>query len=411
MAAPRDLALRLGLGIASCALAGCDFETGNERSSEVEKRPEPAPSPAIEGTPIEVVAAIVRRTHGPRAGGFDRVALELRESQAGPPVSIRASLPSLMKVTWPDGSWAIARDEEVRGGTSADDDRPADEALRATTLTLRSAIDSLCLGPLTRAASAERLDHDTLRIVERSGARHELDYDPSTAAVVALRSGSMELRILEDLDRAGIARVFVRVLWSELGERHVRFLDTGLAFANDSFASPKSPVQSRGPELVVGGPRPTLVPRLARTEAVRWLMHPDPGDWPGRMAIFHGVGARLGPLGYGNGGDPMLVQDANRAWFVIPFVAVEAEPRPVVIAESERLVECARERVATVDAEPGPWEERIQRSTAVLGAFLRERNLNAIGEARLAVNLVGSDPAGDPTSLARLPLRVVIPVR
>jgi hypothetical protein len=411
MAARRDIVLRLGLGIASCGLAGCDFEPGNERSSAAEKQPERAPSPAIEGTPLEIVAAIVRRTHGPRLGGFDRVALELRERQDGPPVSIRASLPSLMKVTWPDGSWAIARDDEVRSGTSADDDQPADEELRAATLTLRTAIDSLCLGPLTRASSAERLDHDTVRIVERNGVVHELDYDPSTAAVVALRSGAMELRILEDLDRGGISRVFVRVLWSKIGERHVRFLDTGLAFADDSFASPKAAVQSRGPELVVGGPRPTSVPRLTRNEAVRWLMQPDPGDWTGRMAIFHGVGARLGPLGYGNGGDPMLVRDADRDWFVIPFVAVEAAPRPVVIGESERLVERARERVATVDAEPGPWDERIERSTAALSAFLRARNLSASGDTRLAVNLVGSDPAGNPESLARLPVRVVIPVR
>ncbi|MFO1054816.1 MAG: hypothetical protein U1F36_21570 [Planctomycetota bacterium] len=359
--------------------------------------------------PSVVIDAILARTQGDRRGTFGRAIVELREAADGPATTISFELPDRMRVVEPEGRWSLYSTGDITTGIGESKPEPADESRRRWITDLRAGLDALCLLPLTRVARAERLDGDTLALWTRDDARFELDYDATKNAVRALRSAASTMTVVEDLDRAGRTRIPVIVELSGIGRRHVRFVDTGVDFQDKVFAAPSAGGTSHT-EMVVGGPARSAKPRVVHVDAVKWLMMPDPGDWSGRMALFSVVGGRLGPLGYGNGGDPALLHDADGAWFVVPFVALDRRARPVVLEAGEKLVDAAEGRILAVDAEPGAWDDRIATAKDALARFATQKSLRTSGEVRLELNLIGRDPAADPDSLRDLPLRVVIDV-
>ena len=356
-----------------------------------------------------VVDAILDRTQGARRGTFGRATLELREVRDGPATVVSFDLPDRMRVVDANGSWTLRVGDEVTTGTADEPSHAADDAHRATTATLCAAIATICLRPLERCARAERIDGDTLAITTRDGESFELDYDPALDATRRLRGPGVDVTIVEDLDRGGRARIPVLVDIAGVGRRYLRFVDTGIEFEERVFQSPDLG-RPTAPEIVVGGPARDLRARIQRLDPVRWLMMPDPGDWAGRLELFHTAGGRLGPRGYGNGGDPFLVEDDAGAWFVVPFVPLRADAEDVPLDSEERITAATATRAVVADAPDGDWAERRREAQTAIDAFVADRKLTIGGPLRLAFNLIGRDPATDPACLQDLPLRLVQPL-
>lgn len=350
----------------------------------------------------QIVDAILARSHGPRRGTFDRAIVELREQADGPATTVSFALPDRARIVTADGRWTSS----VAGVVTSD--APVGDAESAWVATLLRALDAITLQPLERRALVTRVDDDELAITTRDGASWSLEYDHSLDAARSLRGPSIAVRFLEHHD-SGRTRVPLAVDVEGLGVRRLSFVDTGVEFDARVFAAP-GPATDGARTIVVGGPARGARPRLATLDDVRWLMMPDPGDWPGRMALFRAAGERLAPLGYGNGGDPMLVEDDDGRWFVVPFVALDAKPGAIEPRAGEREVVVPRHDAILADAAPGEWQTRIAAATAAAEAFAGEHRRRASGPVRIAMNLLSADPAAEPGSVDSLPLRVVLPV-
>ncbi|MBI5851308.1 MAG: hypothetical protein HZB39_09820 [Planctomycetes bacterium] len=371
-----------------------------------------APSAPPSGPPIatapetrseeQIVDAILTRSHGPRRGTFDRAIVELREQTDGPATTVSFALPDRARIVTADGHWTSS----VSGVVTSDG--PVSDAESARVAILLRALDAITLQPLERRAVVTRVDDDELTITTRDGASWSLEYDRALDAARSLRGSSIAVRFLEHHD-SGRTRVPIAVDVEGLGVRRLSFVDTGVEFDARVFAAPGS-AAGGARTIVVGGPSRVARPRLTTLDDVRWLMMPDPGDWPGRMELFRTAGARLAPLGYGNGGDPMLVRDDDGTWFVVPFVALVAKPGAIEAKAGEREVAVPRHDAILADAAPGDWQARIAAATAAAEAFAVEHRRRASGPVRITMNLLSADPAAEPLNVDSLPLRVVLPV-
>ncbi len=359
--------------------------------------------------PAAVLDAIVARCHGARRGSFGRAIVELRETADGPATTVSYALPDRLRIVDPDGRWVLALGADFAGGAANAAGQPLDEERRRTVVRLQCALAAIGYQPLEHPARVERRGPGELAVTDRDGATWTFEFDPATEVPRALRGPEVSIRFVEHHD-SGRTRIPLVVDIDGLGRRYLRFLDTGIEFDARAFTPPQ-PSNDQVQAIVVGGNGRTPRARIESLDEVRWLSIPDPGDWPARMTLFGAAGARLAPLGYGNGGDPMLVTDAEGAWFVVPFVAMRSDAEPVVLAEGERVATVPAHRAAAIDAGPGDWDERIAMGRAALERLLAERGQQAAGPLRVGLNLVGADPAADPAVLRELPMRLILPVQ
>lgn len=363
-------------------------------------------TPEPDDRPPEVaVNALVERAHGARRGTFGSILLEVRRTPDGPATTIAAELPERIRISEPDGHTAVLDGAEA---WSWDGDEPPGDASEDDVGRLSrwlTALDLICFQPLERAGSFERLAPDRIACIA-GGERFELEYDAASDAPRALSGPMGAVRFVELYD-SGRTLIPIEVDVEGLGRWHLRFRDTGVEFESATFR-PRGSIQQD--TFVLGGPDLRSAPRIEATPEVWWLMAPDPGDWAGRMEIYSSAGPRLGSLGYGNGGDPMLVEDGDGRWFVIPYRPVRADAEPVEPGANERVVSVPAGRAVVADADPAEFASRVAATRARVRDFLDARDLEPAGAPRVAVNLIHRDPAGDPTTLDDAPLRVIWPI-
>jgi hypothetical protein len=412
---------RLLIGIACSALLASCGETEPVRATlpggPVGSAPPPVRPVDDPRSAAAVLEALVARGHGARRGTFDRISVELRRSPDGEATTVLARLPDRLRITHPDGSAGLLRGEAAWTWAHGAAPAAAGAESRAELERWRTLLDLLTLGPLERALQhdpppAERSGPDRLA-VGTGEARIEVELDPARDLVEALHGSGISVRILERHigERPGPAgaaeRTVVPILVDEavLGTWHLRFLGAGIDFDEQVFAPPTG---AAAPTFTHGGPGGTTAPRIEAAAAVSWLMFEDPGSWTARMQLFRSAGPRLGPLGYGNGGDPMLVATEDGPFFVIPFRPRRGDAESLVPGAGERLRSWPAGRVVAVDPPAGEaFERRIAAGRTALEGFAQSEGLHLDGPICVAVNLIGRDPAGDPESLDQAPIRVL----
>ena len=396
---PRRLIAAIG---ALASLAACGG--GDDGADGV---PAPQPQRAAERDPAATLAAILERCHGARRGDFDAVALELREAADGVATTVAARLPSQLRVTTADGQSLVIDGDQVLRRTDSGAVEPTDEATRTSMRQLAAAIGLLCLQPLERAEHVVRLAADRIGF-EVDGAEHELVHHPSLDAPRELVGPNARVVFVEWYD-SGTTLMPIVVDLAGLGRRHLRFLDVGVAFDDATFELGEPPKDGR--RITLGGPAPSGTPRIESVDPVSWLMLRDPGDWPARYAAYRSAGQRLGPAGYGNGGDPLLVEDEAGSWFVVPFVTARDDPDEIALGADERIVERGAGQVVVIDATAGDFEQRVARAADSIRAFAAQQQLALRTAVQAAINLIGRDLDEDPSLVRDAPLRVAIPIQ
>lgn len=385
-------------------LAGCggaDLAGGGD--------PQDGPTPAQDGHDARpaptALRALVARNLGPLAEEMTQVALEVRTPGDESPTTLLAAVPDRIRRMTPDGRTAISTPDGAWVWSTGAAAESADEITRRELATWLTALDLLTLAPFRRAVSVRRSSPDTLEI-ELDGEVHSVRYRASDDTILELRRGELAIRVLEHHD-SGAARIPTRIECAALGERTLRFLGTGVGFDPTAFEAPSTTTTPPRAEIVVGGPSSSTGPRVEVLPAVSWWMVEDPGSWTERLARIRSAGRMLGGAGYGNGGDPMLVQEDGAAWLVVPFRRASAEPKPVVPGAGEKVVDRTGERVVVVEPEAGPAAARVERGQSELGAHAREHGLGTPRWTAVSWNLIDRDPADDPGCLDRAPLRVM----
>ncbi|MBK8978933.1 MAG: hypothetical protein IPM29_23785 [Planctomycetes bacterium] len=348
--------------------------------------------------PEAIVTAILDRCHGARRGTFASLAVELRDAPDGPPTLVHAALPERIRVQSPTDTIAARNGEQGwlwPGGPPA---RPLTDGERDDLAALATLLGAVALLPLEQHTAVERTAPDRLALRTADGAVHTLAWDPARDAPLRLSSPAGEVVFLEFYD-SGRTLVPTHVTLGPRGECWLRFLGTGVTHLPELFDAPPG-TGSDGERVTFGPDLGQGAVREVDVRPVRWLWMPDPGDWKRRMELFRSAGRRLFPAGYGNGGDPMLIEDDAGAWFVVPFRPRLPDPEPVRPADGERLTELDAHRALQLVAESGAdWAARIAKARAALDAALAQRGLRADGALCVGVNLVNRDPATDPGTL------------
>lgn len=389
-------------GLLTLAVAAALAACGDSNDDET---PPPDTAPPDTRAPRAVIDAVLARAHGPHRGSFDSVIVEVRESADGPATTFSVDLPDRIRRNGPDGRIAVFDGEQAWAWQGAGAAEFADRATRTELETWLAVLDLVCLQPFVRADRFERVGPHRIAALT-AAARHELAYQPSTDAPQSLQGPAGSIEILELYD-SGTTRIPVVVRIEGVGQRHLRFWETGVEHAPDAFAPPAGETRET---FVVGAPAPSTAARIETTPAVEWLMTPDPAAWPQRMAWLRDAGGRLGARGYGNGGDPFFVTIDGEEWFVVPFRPVRSDPEPVTPKEGERVVRVASGRAVVVDASPGEFEARVDAAGTQVATFLREQGLEPDGPRRVTVNVIGRDLENDPRALHDAPVRVIRPI-
>lgn len=393
-----------GLG-ALAMLAAC----GDARDPQDRSEDPPAPVPADAGDARSAPAAlraIVTRNLGPLADGMTQVAVEVRGPGDEAPTTILAALPDRIRRMTPDGVTAVATPDGCFAWAAGSPARPADPTTTAELTAWRTALDLLTLAPFRRAVSAQRVAPDTLE-VEIDGFALTLRYRSPDDTVLAVAGRDVEVRILAHHD-SGAARVPTRIDSPQLGDRSIRFLGTGIGFDPAAFDVPTADPDTPRAEILLGGSSSPKGPRLETLSNVSWWMIEDPGTWAERLACIRTAGRRLGTAGYGNGGDPILVEEDEESWLVVPFRPARANPDPVLPENGERVLDRAGVKVLILEPDPAPSAERVTKAFDALAAHADAHGLGTPQWTAASWNLIGRDPATDPGCLDRAPLRVML---
>jgi hypothetical protein len=385
--------------LASCGDAGNPEPPGQTSPDAT------SPASADERPAPTALRALVARNLGPLAEAMTQVAVEVRSEGDETPTTLLAALPDRIRRMTPDGRTAVRSPGGSfvwAAGTAAE---PADAATASELEAWLTALDLLTLAPFRRAVSVRRTAPDTLEI-EVGGESHAVRYRASDDTVLEVEGRGLVVRILEHHD-SGTARIPTRIDSPTLGERSLRFLGTGVGFDPAAFDRPEAVGSESRAEIVIGGAANPTAPRSETLQNVSWWMVEDPRTWNERLAWIRATGRKLGAAGYGNGGDPMLVLEADKSWWAIPFRPAREEPDPVLPDAGERVRDMSGERVLVIEPEPGRGSNRVDAALEAL-----TRHGEASGSARpawIAVswNLIGRDPAVDPDCLDRAPLRVM----
>lgn len=335
-----------------------------------------------------------------------QVAVEVRTPGDEAPTTLLAAVPERIRRMTPDGLTAIRTPEGAfvwRTGGAA---QAADEATTAELDAWLTALDLLTLGPFRTAVSVRRSAPDTLE-VEVDGEPHAIRYRTDDDTILEVRGRGSRIQILDRHD-SGAARIPTRIDGAPLGERTLRFLGTGVGFDPGAFEAPTPTEQPARAEIVLGGSSSPSGPRAESMPAVSWWMVEDPGAWDARLACIRAAGRRLGAAGYGNGGDPMLVEQEGAQWLVVPFRPARSDPDPVVPGAGEKVLDRTAEAVLVIDPPPGTSATRVANARRDLLEHARENGLAEPRWTGVSWNLIGRDPANDPACLDRAPLRVML---
>jgi hypothetical protein len=118
------------------------------------------------------------------------------------------------------------------------------------------------------------------------------------------------------------------------------------------------------------------------------------------MQHYRDAGQRLGPAGYGAGGDPMLARHDDADWFVVPFRPTSGDADPVAARAGERLTDQPDHRELSYQVPFGPWAKRLEQGRARLDAALAANpDWTAASPLFVNVNLGNVDPVGSPGDL------------
>lgn len=387
------------------SLGGCGEAGGPDSRSETAPRSsdtpgdDPRPAPAA-------LRALLARNLGPLADAMAQVAVEVRAPGDEAPTTLLAAVPERIRRMTPDGRTAIRTPDGALVWQTGGAARPADDVTTAELDAWLTALDLVTLGPFRRAVSVRRSAPDTLE-VEVDGEPHAIRYRADDDTILEVRGRGSRIQILERHD-SGAARIPTRIAGTPLGERTLRFLGTGVGFDPGAFEAPTRTGEPARAEIVLGGTSSPHGPRAESMAAVSWWMVEDPGSWDARLECIRSAGRRLGAAGYGNGGDPMLVDEDGAQWLVVPFRPARSDPDPVVPEAGEKILERAAEAVLVVDPPPGPTATRVANARRELLAHAQDSGIAEPRWTAVSWNLIGRDPANDPGCLDRAPLRVML---
>ena len=398
----------LGLSLFVTAFSGCG-----------EEPPAPPATPAA-----EFLDAVADTCLGRFRGKFHGLALEFRTGRTAPSATVALidrPVDGRMHISRADGSSAILNGDASCTWRDPADVEPVTGSDRAALAALRDEVCAVVLHPLDRVQpdTAAWADGDTIRFETAEGDAWLLDVDVEKTLPRSLRRQDESLRVdYLELSRRPPALPRVVEIQSFEGPRHLKILGDQLRIEESNFAPPSTggpePAESSPEKLEISpGPRPRA-PVFQKQRDVSWLCVRDPGTWAERVAACRRLGSKLGQAGQKNGGDPLLFEDDEGDWLVIPFVPVGSEDDGYRVGDGERVIRPidGTEAIAVVLApEADEIEARIAAGRAMLEAHLAAHGRRPGGPLRTVVNLMFEDRLTEGSPRERtVDLRLELPV-
>lgn len=396
---PRPLTATVAaIPIALCALPACG-------ARETAVAPRHVDTAAL--APEQVVAAVLDECHA-RIRERMQCVRALVTDPDGVELRLEAALPDRARLEVGGERWVLA-DGEVRRADGA----PAMDADAARMRRVVRLVDAAAFGPLYRATGCSRIGPDAFLLDQPDGRRTRLVLRTQTLLPAALADDGEEVRFVDYLHPRQTWVVREAVI-DGLGRCRVVFEDGGLRFPDDLFRPEPERSAPAGPQqrLTAAGaaiePR-SPVPRIVDVDALRLVLLPDPGDWPGRVAAYRPVHAELVRQEQQIAGFPLLWRDGDRSWLAAPF-----RPRPgsapLRAPAGWQLAEVASGRWLVVYPPDGDLDQRIAAGTAELQRALTDRQLVARGPVRAQPWLHLEEGEPDAAKLRAPTVRMVVPI-
>ncbi len=356
-----------------------------------------------------MIDAILAHCQGHRRGSFARSLIELEGTERD---RVSLDLPARMRVDRSSGEHLVVDGKTALRWTTDDAPRALESDELDEALALRELIGMALLQPLVSVnnpsrTGGERIAFDRGTGESGSSTRFELVYDAATDLPVSLEGPAGTVRFVALLD-TGKLHVPQVVELGRLGRKTLQVVETDWRFDASVFQPPRR--EDRPPDIVLGKGSGTSIPSIAETTACSWLLLPDPGKWPARLELYSRTGMRLGAKGYTNAGDPVLVEEGEKHWFVVQFRGNRSDPEPVRPTSGEALREMPAQRCVSVHPEDGDFEDRVATGRAAVEKFIADKGLRAAGPTRVVVNLFAIRADDEATGLRIAPLEIVVPI-
>lgn len=324
----------------------------------------------------ELVAVVLAECHAPLLHTMDRVTAVVVLAD-GSEWQLFAQLPDRLRAQGPAGGFVLrgANVLPVDG-----DGAPPPPSTSDQLFALRALLDAAAFGPLHRATGCTRTGPASFVLAQPAGPPIEVELRPGTLLPARFRGPGHEV-IVHDYLRTSTTWIVRTAELPPLGRCTLRLRLPDMDWAPDFFAPRSGAVPPDRPRLTLPGagrePRPAT-PALVDGRPSRWIVVPDPGGWPARVAAYQPLHDELTRQDQQIAGFPYFWQQEGRRWLGVAFRRRAGGPEfePPV---GWRLRDVPAARWLEVFPPDGDLEARIAAGERLLQEALRAGGHEAAG--------------------------------